>query len=273
VQAVSPRFFEALGIPLREGRDFDERDREDAPKAVIVSETFAARMFPGEPVLGRRLVVWETTHTIVGVVGDVRFGTSLWDPPEPQMYFRVGQLKQDWLYVVIRTSADPTAIGPDVRATMRRLDPTLPLTELGTMEERLDRATAPQRFRGALLGVLGALAFALSVIGIYSVVAYAVSLRTREIGIRLALGEARTRLRRRVVREALVPGSLGTVAGIAAALVAGRWLESFLLGVGARDPATFAAVASLFLLVTALAAYAPARRASNLDPTIALRTE
>jgi putative ABC transport system permease protein len=149
----------------------------------------------------------------------------------------------------------------------------LPLAELATLEERLADAAAPQRFRGALVGTLGALALALSVVGIYGVVAYAVSRRTREIGIRLALGEAQHAIRTRVVAQALAPAVVGVAIGITAAIYAARWLESFVLGVAPRDPPTLAAVSVLFLTVTALAAYVPARRASRIDPTVALRAD
>jgi ABC-type antimicrobial peptide transport system permease subunit len=160
-----------------------------------------------------------------------------------------------------------------VRAEVARLDPTLPLAELATLEERVRRAMAPQRFRGLLLGTLGAIALVLSVIGIYGAGAYVVARRTREMGIRLALGEAQRALRRRVVVGALVPVTLGTAGGLVAALAAARWLERFALGVGARDATTLGAVAALFLAVTAVAAYVPARRASRVDPTTALRAE
>jgi putative ABC transport system permease protein len=275
VQMVSPRFFVAMGIPLRAGRDFDDRDRVDAPFVVIVNESFATRLFPGENVLGRRITVWDTAHTIVGVVGDVRRGRPLWDPPEPEMYFTVEQRGQGWRYVVVRTDGDrsPQTLVPAIRAEVRRLDPLLPLAELATLEDRLRDATAPQRFRGALVGALGALALVLSVVGIYGVVAYTVSRRTREIGIRLALGEAQRAIRVRIVGQALVPAALGVGSGVAAAIVTARWLESFVLGVAPRDAATLGAVSALFLGVTVLAAYAPARRASRIDPTVALRAE
>jgi putative ABC transport system permease protein len=275
VQMVSPRFFAAMGIPLRAGRDFDGRDRLGAPFVVIVNESFAARLFPGENVLGRRITVWDTTHTIVGVVGDVRRGRPLWDPPEPEMYFTVDQRAQGWRYVAVRTDGDrsPQTLVPAIRAEVRRLDPLLPLAELATLEDRLRDATAPQRFRSALVGALGALALVLSVVGIYGVVAYTVSQRTREIGIRLALGEAQRAIRVRIVGQALVPAALGVGAGVAAAIVTARWLDSFVLGVPPRDAATLGVVSALFLGVTVLAAYVPARRASRIDPTVALRVE
>ena len=275
VQMVSPRFFASMGIPLRAGRDFDEGDRAGAPFVVVVNESFAARLFPGETVLGRRIIVWDTAHTIVGVVGDARRGRPLWEPPEPEMYFTVEQRAQGWRYVVVRADADRRleALVPEIRAVVRRLDRSLPLAELATLEERLRDATGPQRFRGTLVGTLGALALALSIIGIYGVVAYTVGRRTREIGIRLALGEAQQAIRRRVVGQALVPAAIGVGAGVAAAVFAARWLESFVFGVAPRDAATLGAVSTLFLLVTVVAAYVPARRASRIDPTLALRAE
>jgi predicted permease len=273
VQMVSPKLFAAMRTPLLRGRDIEARDRAGAPPVVVVNEAFARRMYPGRDALGQRLTIWDKQHTIVGVVRDARVGLTLWGRPSPDMYFSVEQMEQGWRYVVVRTAGDPAAIVPAVRAEVARLDPTLPLAELATLEERVRRSMAPQRFRGLLLGTLGAIALVLSVIGIYGAGAYAVARRTREMGIRLALGEAERALRRRVVGGALAPVALGTAAGLAAALAAARWLERFALGVGARDATTLGAVAALFLAVTAIAAYVPARRASRVDPTTALRAD
>jgi putative ABC transport system permease protein len=275
VQMVSPRFFATMGIPLRAGRDIDDRDRTGAPPVVVVNESFVEHMFPGENVLGRRVTVQDKTYTIAGVVGDARRGRPLWDPPEPEMYFSVSQLDPGWRYVIVRADGDrnPEALVPAIRAAVRRLDPSLPLAELATLEERLHNAAAPQRFRSALVGTLGALALVLSVVGIYGVVAYTVSRRTREIGIRLALGEAQRTIRVRVVGQALAPAVVGVGLGVVAALFAARWLESFVLGVAPRDAVTLGAVSALFLGVAVLAAYAPARWASRIDPTVALRAE
>jgi putative ABC transport system permease protein len=276
VQMVSPRYFASLGIPIRAGRDLDDRDRDGALPVVVVNEAFAAKMFPGESVLGRRFTMQEKSYTIVGVVGDARHGRPLWDPPEPGMYFSVQQLDPGWRYVVVRTDGDRAhaeSLIPAIRAEVRRIDPSLPLAELATLHDRLDDAAAPQRFRGALGGTLGALALVLSIVGVYGVVAYAVSRRTREIGIRLALGEARRAVQLRVVSQALGPAVVGVGAGVVAAIYAARWLERFVLGVGPRDVPTLAAVSVLFLAVTGLAAFVPARRASRIDPTVALRVE
>ncbi len=276
VQMVSSRFFATLGIPIRAGRDLDDRDRDGSQPVLLVNETFVAKLFPGENALGRRVTVQDKTHTIVGVVGDARRGRPLWDPPEPEMYFSVQQLDPGWRYVIIRTDGDRAraeSLIPAIRAEVRRIDASLPLAELATLEERLDDAAAPQRFRSALVGTLGALALVLSVVGIYGVVAYAVSRRTREIGIRLALGEAQRAIRFRVVAQAFAPALVGVAAGITAAIYAARWLDSFVLGVAPRDLPTLAAVSVLFLTVTVLAAYVPARRASRIDPTVALRAD
>lgn len=276
VQMVGPRFFATLGIPFRAGRDIADGDRDGSLPVVVVNDAFVEKMFPGENVLGRRITMQDKTHTIVGVVGDARRGRPLWDPPEPEMYFSVQQSDPGWRYVIVRTDGDRAraeSLIPAIRAQIRRIDPTLPLAELATLEERLADAAAPQRFRSALVGTLGVLALLLSIIGIYGVVAYAVSRRTREIGIRLALGEAQRAIRARVVGQALAPALIGVAAGVAAAMYAARWLEGFVLGVGARDLPTLGAVAVLFLAVTAFAAYVPARRASRIDPTVALRAE
>ncbi len=276
VQMVSPRYFATMGIPLRAGRDIEEGDRDGAPLVIVVNEAFAQTMFPGESVLGRRVTVQDKVYTIVGLAGDARRGRPLWDPPEPEMYFSARQLDPGWRYVIVRMDGDrrrAESLIPAIRAEVRRIDASLPLAELATLEERLDDAAAPQRFRSTLVGTLGALALLLSVIGIYGVVAYAVSRRTREIGIRLALGEAQRAIRLRVVAQALAPAVLGVLSGIVAVMYAARWLESFVLGLGPRDLPTLAVVSALFLMVAILAAYVPARRASRIDPTVALRMD
>ena len=273
VQMVSARWFAALQIPLEAGRFFEDGDRADAQPVVIVNQAFASRMFPDREALGRRITVWEQARTIVGVVGNARTGTSVWEPATPEVYFPLSQVQQEWRYLVIRTTADPASLIPAVEAEVKQLDPTLLLGELAPLDERVDRSMAPQRFRSALLGSLGGLALLLSVIGIHGVTAYDVGRRTREIGIRLALGERQEVLRRRVVRGALVPAMVGTAVGIVAALVAASVLESFVLGIGPRDPATLAATTVLFLGVACLAAWGPARRAGKVDPSAALREE
>jgi putative ABC transport system permease protein len=275
VQMVSPRFFSAMGIPIRAGRDINAADRAGAPPVVVVNEAFAARMFPGENPLGRRITVWDTVHTIVGIVGDARRARPLWDPPEPEMYFSIDQRGQSWRYVVIRTDGrtPPAALIPAVRNEVRRLDPTLAISELAFLDDRLRDVTAPQRFRGALVGAIGALALLLSIVGVYGVVTYTVMRRTREIGIRIALGEAGRAIQFAIVRQALRPTMVGVAAGMALALFIARWLEGFVLGISPRDTLTLVSVACLFLVVGVLAAYAPARRASRIDPVLALRGE
>jgi predicted permease len=275
VQMVSSRFFTTMGIPLRTGRDISDADRADAPFVVVVNESFVNRYFPGESVLGKRIAIWDTLHTIVGVVGDVRRGRPLWDPPEPEMYFSIAQRGQSWRYIVIRTEpgAGTEALIRALRTEVHRLDPSLPLAELAMLDDRLGDVMAPQRFRGALVGTLAALALALSITGIYGVVTYRVGRRTREIGIRLALGEEERAILLRVVRRALLPATGGVAIGILVSLAAGGLLESFVLGVTARDAPTLFGVATLFVLVAITAAYVPARRASRIDPTSALRAE
>jgi hypothetical protein len=272
---VGSNFFSALGISLRAGRDIRDSDDADSQPVAVVNQAFVDKLYPGENVIGRRVKAWDTTHTIVGVVGDVRRGRSPWEPPDPEMYFSAAQRGQSWRYAVVRAddNAKALALVPAIRAELKRLDPTLPLAELSLLEDRLHRATAPQRFRSALVGALGALALVLSIVGIYGVVAYTVSRRGREIGIRIALGEAAHAIQMRVIAQALLPASAGVIVGGLGASFAARWLASFVLGVAPHDVATLGAVAVVFMAVTTLAAYAPARRASRMDPVKALRAD
>jgi predicted permease len=272
-QMVSPRLFAALEIPLEEGRFFDAGDDAGAPPVVIVNRAFAARMFPDRRAVGRRVTVWELPRTIVGVVGDARTGVSTWDPPAPEIYFPLEQVQQEWRYLVIRTSGDPAALVPVIESVVRNLDPTLLPGELATLTERIGRSMAPQRFRGALLGALGGVALMLSIVGIHGVTAYAVGRRTREIGIRLALGERQHIVQRRIVTGAVVPALIGTALGITTTLLTAGALRGFVLGISPRDPATLAGTTVLFLGVAFLAAFGPARRAGRVDPSAALRED
>jgi len=275
VEMVGSHFFSTLRVPLIAGRDILDSDDVSSPPVAIVNQAFVDKLYPGENVIGRRVQAWDITHTIVGVVGDIRRGSPLWDPPEPEMYFSAAQRGQSWRYTVVRTDNDATAarLVPAIRAELRRLDPTVPLAELSLLDERLRTATAPQRFRSPVVGALGALALLLSIVGIYGIVAYSVSRRDREIGIRIALGEAARAIQLRVVRQALLPATLGIAVGTVSSVGAARWLDGFVLGVAPRDATTLGAVAIVFLVVTLLAAYAPARGASRLDPVKALRAD
>ena len=273
VQLVSPGALAALGIPVVRGRSFTDGDDAQAPPVVLVSEALAAAAFAGAEPVGQRITVMEREAEIIGVVRDVRRDQSPWAAPKPELYVPYRQRPERWRYVVLQTDGDPAALVGTVRAIVRRLDATMPVRDLATMEERVHAAQRSERFRAVLVGALGVLALALSVIGIYGVVSYSVRRQVRAIGIRLALGETGGAVRARVVRSALALSVVGVLVGGGGALAFGRSLRGFVHGVPSYDPATMATVALVLLAVTMAAALLPALRASRVDPIVALRAE
>jgi predicted lysophospholipase L1 biosynthesis ABC-type transport system permease subunit len=239
---------------------------------VVVDQTLAKRDYPGQDPIGR-FVMWNGVRwEIVGIVGGIR-SSSVADDPLPELYAPSAQLPLRTQYVELSTLLPPAQLLPEVRRELRRVDPTVALTDVATLDARLHDSLAPSRFRASLLGALGALALVLSLTGIYGVVAYAVSRQTREIGIRMALGESANHVRLRIVLAAIRLGALGAVVGLALALVGARWLGSFLSGVSPSDPRVLAASVGLAIAIVIAAAYAPARRASRTDPMLAIRAE
>jgi putative ABC transport system permease protein len=275
VAMVTPALFPALGISMVRGRTLTERDDERAPRVVVINERLAERVFPGEDPVGKRIEWQGVAHwEIVGVARATRQWNLATDP-EPVLYapasvFGAGARAR---FVVVKTTVPPERVTAAIRRAVSRVDATLSINDLSTMEARVAASLAPERFRATLGGALGSLALVLATLGLYAVVAYTVVRRTREIGIRMALGEDAGRVQRGVLLGALRLGAAGTAIGAMLALGAGGWLSSFLVGVGARDAGLLAAVSAVLLAVAALAAYLPARRASRVDPVVALRGE
>lgn len=280
---VGHDFFRVMGMQLRAGRAFTEADRADAPGVVIINETLARQYWPDGNPLGERLtdtydrfgplgVMLHDEVEIVGVVEDVRY-VGLRESPQPSLYFPYRQAPFRRMTVVVRTGDDPQALASSIRAGVRGLDADLPVTRVATMEQVLGRSVAQDRFSTLLLLLFGASALLLAAVGIYGVLSYNVEQRTRELGIRMALGAAGSEVRGLVLRQALVMIGLGISAGLVAALALSRVLESQLFGVGARDPLTFAGVAVLLATIAFAASYLPARRATSVDPVVALRNE
>jgi putative ABC transport system permease protein len=277
--SASPAYFGTLEIPLVQGRLFDGSDRSDAPPVAVVNQEAARRYFGGRSPVGARLTFDEPTDsavqwmTVVGVVGDIHHA-SLGEPPYPQVYLPVAQSPGRWVVLVARTDGrDPLALGPATRRAVSSLDPDLALSELSTMEQRISDTTARPRVSAIVLGSFAVTALLLAAIGIYGVVSYGVLQRTRELGIRMALGAGEGTVLAMVLRQGMAPVVLGIAVGIAAAWAATRVLRGLLFQVGATDPVTFLAV-TIFLGVAALlACYLPARRAARSDPVIALRAE
>jgi putative ABC transport system permease protein len=273
LKMVTPEYASTLRIPTLAGRAFTRNDRAGAPNVGIVNATLAAKYYPGTSAVGKHITFEERSLEIVGVFDDVR-GQSLWTPATPELYVPIEQWGWRGGTILVRTSADPHGLEPRIRAVVRTLDAQMPVLNVATLEERVKRSTAPERFRAILVGTLAALALLLSLLGIYGLVAWIVGRRTREIGIRMALGEAALRVRLTVIGNAVRLGMVGVVLGGGLALLATRWLKAFVAGnVSANDPVSLLSTMAAFLVVTAVAAWIPARRASRVDPLLAIRAE
>ncbi len=274
--SATPGAFAALRIPVRQGRGFGPGDDAEAPRVALVSETMARRFWGGRSPLGSRISFDPSDPagwmTVVGVVGDTRVEGPA-QAAYPQVYAPLAQAPQPAVYTVVRTAGDPLALVPAVRAAVREADPALPVYDVATMDEWLSRAVAQPRLGTTLLAVFAAVALALAAVGIYGLIAYTVSQRTREIGVRMALGARPAEVMRLVVAEGMRPALAGMVLGVLGAWAASRVIGSLLFGITATDPPAFLAAALFLALAAALAAYLPARRASRLDPSVALRAE
>ena len=278
-RSVAPGYFRTMSIPIRAGRDVAWSDTPAARPAVVVSETPARTFWPNQDPLGKWIKRGRPQDDVpklivVGVVGDVR-QLDLIRMPRPAVYFPAaqdqgtGDTLRDW---VVRTSDDPMSIAAQVRAAVWALDPTLPVTRIQPMERVRSAVTATQQFNLLLVGLFAILALVLAAIGLYGVTSYSVEQRTRELGIRVALGARRAELLRLVLAQGTRLAVIGLVAGTIAALALTRFMTALLFGVGARDPLTFAGVALLLLAVSLVASFIPAHRATRVDPVIALRT-
>ncbi|MDQ6828142.1 MAG: ABC transporter permease [Gemmatimonadota bacterium] len=270
-------YFKTMGIPLLEGRDFDRADRERPSRGILINKAMADKFWKGRSAIGKRLHEGPTGEysTIVGVVGDVR-NQSLAEAPAPLIYFPMMTLDtsvERSLSFVIRTAGEPTAVMPAVRETMRSLDPSLALYNVQAMRDAVRGSTARTAFTMLLLGIASAIALILGAVGIYGVVSYMVSLRTREIGIRMALGAQTGEVGRMVAREGIALAVIGAVVGLVAAIAVTRSLRALLYDVSPTDPLTLGSVALVLIIVAALASWLPARRAAKVDPLHALRAE
>jgi predicted permease len=272
VNVVGPGYFQTVGMPIRAGRGFDATDRTGSLPVVVINETLARLLWPGEAAAGKRLRLGddEGTFEVVGVAADARYA-GLREPPPPYAYRPVLQSYSPMMMLHVRTAGDPAPLLQKVRREVQALAPGLPLLEPRTITQVRNQSLWAPRMGAGLLSVFGLLALVLAALGIYGVVAYTIGQREREIGIRMALGAGRREVLGLVLRQGLRPVVLGIVAGLAAALVAARTISSLLFGIGAADPLSLASAAALLGLVALAAVYAPARRASGLDPVTALR--
>jgi putative ABC transport system permease protein len=276
MRGVAGDYFRAMAIRLIAGRVFSTRDDSAAAPAVVVSARLARRLFGTErAALNERLRFYafpESAWTIIGVVGDVKTGALDAEAP-PTIYYTHLQAAENRMTVVARTAVDPATLAGVVRREVWAMDRTVPVYQVRTMEQHVDRAPAvlTRRLPLRLVGAFAVLALALAVVGIYGLIAYTVAQRTHELGIRIALGAQRWDVLTLVVREGALLAAAGVSVGLLAALWATRLLESQLYRVGAADPATYAAVATLLAGIALAASYLPARRAAGVDPMVALR--
>jgi len=278
VAMVTPGYFRALGLPLVRGRLFTAEDREGSTKVALLTEAAARKFFPNEDPIGKKIITgWSENGVarageVVGIVGDFKQST-LDSEADPQLFLPFDQAPIGYLTLVVRSSADLRTVAATARARVHDVDPDLPIYKLQTLEELVSSSVAQPRFYMLLLGGFAAVALALAAIGIYGVIAYAVSQRRQEIGVRIALGATGDRVARMVLSQGMALAAIGAAAGLLLAFVASRGLRSLLYEVSASDPLTYTAVALVLVVVAALASYLPARRAAQTDPQLALRGE
>jgi predicted permease len=281
VSPITPEYFRTMQIPLLEGRDFSERDDAKSLQVMIVNQAFAKKFFPGEDVLGKKLKPGASDGTpggppwreIVGVAGDIRLGATQREM-RPAMYLPASQLNT-WccLYSVVRTSLAPSSLEASVQRIVSSMDKDIPVTQVRTMNELMFSELSQPRFATILLSTFAGLAVVLTIVGLYGVMTYAVSRRTREIGVRMALGAPRGSVLAMVLRDAAILLGAGIVIGIAAALLSASVLQDMLYGTGSRNPVVLALVCLAIAIAGISAAYVPAFRAAKVDPMVALRYE
>jgi putative ABC transport system permease protein len=276
VRAADAGYFKTMGIPLLRGRTFSEREDTEAKHVILINDALARKYFPNEDPIGKRLDVamfeqpfWAE---IIGVVGNVRYD-SLIDEAPPAVYYAHPDLTYPFMTLVIRTEGDPAAIAPTVQREIRSLDPNQPVSDVRTMDQVMSEWVSRSRFNTLLLGLFAGLATLLSAVGIFGVMNYSVALRTRELGLRLAIGAQPRQVLLLVLRQGLLLTVFGVVLGLGAAFALTRLLSGLLFGVEAVDVSTFTTISLLLVIVSLLACYLPARRAMRIDPLQALRYE
>jgi putative ABC transport system permease protein len=273
---ATPTYFQTLGVPLRRGRVFTPLDRAGMPRVIVVSESMASQLWPGEDPLGKRIRVgtsgFNDGAAVVGVVADIRFG-GIDSTPRPDVYLPMAQAPISGIVLLVRSPLPASGLVQPVRTAMADLAPRLPLYDIRTIEDWIGRSVARPRFGADMLALFGAIALVLAGVGIYGLVAYIVAQRTREIGIRIALGAAPPAVIHMVVRRAMALCLTGIALGMAVSIGASRLVSSLAYAVVRVDMVSYVGAAIAFCVVTALACLVPARRAISVDPVIAFRAE
>jgi putative ABC transport system permease protein len=278
VDAVAPGYFATMGIPVQKGREFTAGDTAEAPRVVVINDTMARRFWPGESPVGRRITYGSPPGdnsqwmTIVGVVGDTR-RVGYDAPIRPETYLPMPQSPSRSMMLVARSSQDPLALAATIRGVVTALDPSQPVHHIATVEQLLGNLTAERRLNTLLFALFAIVAALLAAAGIYGVIAYSVEQRTRELGVRLALGARPIEVFRLVLKEGLVLALMGVAAGVVAAFGATQIMRSLLYDTSATDPATYAVMAVAALLVALIACLVPALRATRVNPLTALRAD
>jgi predicted permease len=274
LQFVSPGYFEAMGVSLMEGRDFADRNDLEAPRVAIINQSMAERFWPGESPVGHQIRYVsgedEVTATIEGVVADTK-RIFLSDDELEMVYLSQTQRPRHTPYLVVKTAGDPVAMTASVREQIWSVQPNLPLSAVRSMEQVVDESLRPWSWSALILGAFSIFALILAGIGIYGVVAYATSLRTMEIGVRMAMGAQPADIFRFVLRKVLILAGIGITLGGVVSIFITRLMASFLYGIGATDPTTYLAAMAILGSVALVAAMAPAMRASRTPPSVALR--
>jgi len=273
--AVSPGFFDTMEMPMRLGRAFTDRDNQSAPKVVIVNEAAVRKYFPNENPIGHRIgssIERAGQLEIVGVLRDAKY-SSVRDPAPPTEYIPALQARMDSAMFQLRTAGDPAAVVGAIREAVRQIDPNLPLMDVATQIEQVEKRLAPERAFAQAYAMFGALAVVLASIGLFGLMSYSVARRTNEIGIRMALGAQRQDVLRLVMSESMLLVAGGIAIGLAIAVAAGRLVTSLLYGLAATDVVTMLGSVMLLVVVSAIAGYLPARRAARVDPLVALHYE
>jgi predicted permease len=272
VRRVTADYHHTLKIPLVEGRFLESGDRDGAPPAVLLNKSAAALLFPGEQAVGRLLRAANADRTVVGIVGDIH-QASLEEAGMPEMYAPIAQVTPGSGELMVRTAGDPFAVLPAVKAAVLRALPDVPLRNVRSLEQVLERRVAQRKLNMLLIGLFGALGLVISAVGLYGVMAYAVSQRTREIGVRMALGATQGLVMRMVMRSAALMVMAGLMIGAVSSWLLSTFAGAFLFRIEATDPRAFGVAIGVLLLAAAIAAALPARRAARVDPMVALRSE